>query len=80
MSTSLFGLMAILAMVLGLLIPSTRPASASAAQVGSDHGVSRDTAPGDDSGSEDSPDKGAERSGEIKRSKEISRNSEDNYK
>ena len=55
MSTSLFGLMAILAMVLGLLIPSTRSASASAAQVGSDHGVSRDTAQGDDSGS-DEPD------------------------
>jgi hypothetical protein len=55
MSTSLFGLMAILAMVLGLLIPSTRPASASAAQVRSDHGVSRDTAKGDDAGS-DEPD------------------------
>jgi hypothetical protein len=55
MSTSLFGLMAILAMVLGLLIPSTRPASASAAQVGSDRGVSRDTTQGDDAGS-DEPD------------------------
>ena len=48
MSTSLFGLMAILAMVLGL-------ASASATQVRSDHGVSRDTAKGDDAGS-DEPD------------------------
>jgi hypothetical protein len=53
MSTSFYGLIAILAMVVGLLIPSTGPRSASAALAASDPAVSRDTAQGDDSG----PDK-----------------------
>jgi len=53
MSTSFYGLMAILAMVLGLLIPVTSAASRSPGITASDHAVSRDTTQGDDSGSED---------------------------
>ena len=53
MSTSFYLLMAIVAMVVGLLIPISGAASRSPGITASDHAVSRDTTQGDDSGSED---------------------------
>ena len=53
MSTSFYLLMAIVAMVVGLLIPVTGAASRSAGITASDQAVSRDTTQGDDSGSDD---------------------------
>jgi len=53
MSTSFYLLMAIVAMLVGLLIPVTGATSRSAVTAASDHAVSRDSAQGDDSGSDE---------------------------